>query len=59
MSEDGHINMNISRQDIASFAGTTYETVFRVLNEFSETNIVTSDGKNITINNLDELIKMT
>ena len=58
LSEDGHINMSISRQDIASFAGTTYETVFRVLNELSETNIVTSDGKNITINDLEELIKI-
>ena len=59
ITEAGHINMNISRQDIASFAGTTYETVFRVLSEFAENEIVESDGKNITIKNLDRLIKST
>ena len=59
LAESGCINMNISRQDIASFAGTTYETVFRVMNEFSENNIIESDGKNIKINDIDELMKLT
>ena len=59
LTESGIIDMNISRQDIASFAGTTYETVFRVMNEFYETNLLESDGKNITIKNLEGLIKLT
>ena len=56
LTAEGHINMTISRQDIASFAGTTYETVFRVLNEFAENGVVNSDGKNITIKKLEELM---
>ena len=55
----GHINMNLSRQDIASFAGTTYETVFRVLSDLSENDIVESDGKNIKIKNIQELINLS
>ena len=59
MTEAGNINMNISRQDIASFAGTTYETVFRVMNEFSENNLLESNRKNITIKNLKGLMMLT
>jgi CRP/FNR family transcriptional regulator len=46
---DGFINLSISRQDLASFAGTTYETVFRVLNEFTVANIISTAGKEIRI----------
>ena len=59
VTESGHINMNISRQDIASFAGTTYETVFRVLSEFVENGLVESDGRQITIKNEQELMGFT
>ena len=44
VTPEGFININISRQDLASFSGTTYETVFRVLNELvSESFIMTSE----------------
>lgn len=48
---DGFINLSISRQDLASFAGTTYETVFRVLNEFTEEKLILVEGKQIAISN--------
>jgi len=46
---DGHISISISRQDIASFAGTTYETVFKLFNEFKQQKIISTDGKFIRI----------
>ncbi len=45
----GELNIILSRQDLASYAGTTYETVFRVLNELAQDGIITINGKNITI----------
>lgn len=46
---EGFINIILSRQDLASYAGTTYETVFRIMNELVQENILTVDSKNITI----------
>lgn len=45
----GNINMNLSRQDLASYSGTTYETVFRILNEMATANTIKVDGKFIKI----------
>lgn len=45
----GNIDMTLSRQDLASYAGTTYETVFRILNELVEANVVKLTGKCIAI----------
>lgn len=50
-TSDGFIDISLSRQDLASFAGTTYETVFRILNEFTQQNIIMVNGKNIAITN--------
>ncbi|WP_408733656.1 helix-turn-helix domain-containing protein [Mucilaginibacter sp.] len=33
---DGCIKLEISRQDLASFAASTYETVFRTINDLLE-----------------------
>ena len=49
---EGHINILLSRQDLASYAGTTYETVFRIMSDLAEQKILTADGKKITV--LDE-----
>ena len=48
---DGLININMSRQDLASYAGATYETVFRVINELVGSEIISLSGKNIAIEN--------
>lgn len=45
----GELNINLSRQDLASYAGTTYETVFRVVNEFAAEKIISYTGRKITI----------
>ena len=55
---DGSIGLTISRQDIASFAGTTYETLFKVLNELVGDGYLFLDGKRITLRNEPELQKI-
>ena len=54
-TEEGYLNINLSRQDLASFAGTTYETTFRILNEFAHENAVSVEGKRILIQNKEAL----
>lgn len=57
-TEKGVININLSRQDLASFAGTTYETVFRVINELTHEGLLAVAGKNISILNHARLLKL-
>jgi CRP-like cAMP-binding protein len=45
----GMIDLPLSRQDLASFTGTTYETVFRVMNEFVRDELIALSGKDIRI----------
>ena len=54
-TEEGFINIAISRHDLASFAGTTYETAFRTLNEFIHDDLIEVSNKRIRINNETEL----
>ena len=42
---DGYINIEISRQELASYTGTTYETLFKIMNELAEENIIHIDSK--------------
>ena len=49
INEQGSVDIVLIRQDSASFAGTTYETVFRILNEFIEEKIIVISGKDILI----------
>ncbi len=48
---EGFIDMAITRQDIASFAGTTYETIFKLFTEWTKENIIKTEGKNLAIMN--------
>src|ERR1700744_2653743 len=57
--EDHSINIELSRQDLASYTGTTYETVFRVLNELVKENLLKVSGKKMTINNREQLLGLT
>ncbi len=45
----GHIGVSLSRQDLASLVGATYETVFRTINELAQENLIQTDGKLIRI----------
>jgi CRP-like cAMP-binding protein len=55
VNEEGYINSTLTRQDISSYAGTTYETVFKTFNEFISEGIVETSGKNIRIKKIDVL----
>lgn len=55
---EGFINIELSRQDLASFAGATYETVFRVINELVHEKLVALSGKSILITNRPGLLKL-
>lgn len=59
ITEEGFINISLSRQDIASYAGTTYETVFRLMTEFIQDDLILADGKNITLLHIEKLEQLT
>ena len=54
---EGLIDLQLSRQDLASYTGTAYETLFRTMNELAEENAIRIDGKGIAIINEDGLRK--
>ncbi len=56
--EDGTIKGTLTRQDVASYAGTTYETIFKVMNEFSADHILELSGKTIIIKNREKLFSL-
>ncbi|MBY0479914.1 MAG: Crp/Fnr family transcriptional regulator [Chitinophagaceae bacterium] len=52
INNEGFVDITITKQDIASYAGTTYETVFRILNELEEDKTIGMKGKNFKIINI-------
>jgi CRP-like cAMP-binding protein len=50
LNEEGFIRVPVTRQDIASYAGTTYETVFKLFTEWCHSGLIETAGKNIRIN---------
>lgn len=57
-TEYGFINIDLSRQDLASYAGATYETVFRMMNELINESLIKVAGKSIAIINHDGLSRL-
>lgn len=53
--EKGEAIISISRDDLASMAGTAKETVIRCLSEFKDENLVQNNGSDIVINNVKNL----
>lgn len=51
MNEEGLLNIELSRQDLSSFVGATYETVFRTMSELIDDNIIAVSGRKMTIKN--------
>lgn len=47
--ENGFLNIVLSRQDLSSYTGTTYETLFKMMNEFATENILLFSEKKIKI----------
>ena len=46
---EGFIDITLTRQDIASFAGTIYETFFKIADEFVKQKIIRYSGKRLKI----------
>jgi CRP-like cAMP-binding protein len=59
ITPEGFINIILSRQDLASFVGATYETVFRMINELAQDELIALDGKNISLLKPDKLRNYT
>jgi CRP/FNR family transcriptional regulator len=57
--QDDFIDLTLTKQDLASYTGATYETVFRVLNELSEENLIKLSGKTIGVLNQQKLIEIS
>jgi len=47
---EGFIQLTLSRQDLASLVGATYETVFRIINELAQEELIRVEGKHIAVN---------
>ena len=56
--KNGYLNITITKQDLASFAGTTYETFFRIFTELAKQKTVKMSGKNIAISDTSKLEKL-
>ena len=59
VNQDGSIGIELTRQDLSSFAGASYETLFKVMNEFTDERLVETTGKSIRIINEPQLKKLT
>lgn len=59
MTDDGDLIFSLTRQDLASYAGATYETVFRMMNELKEEKSLDVIGKGIRILDLEKLTSHT
>ena len=50
------VEINMSRDDLASIVGTVRENVVRVLSEFKEKNIISTQGRKIIVHDVEKLI---
>jgi CRP-like cAMP-binding protein len=50
-TESGNINIELTRQELSSYAAVSYETLFKVINDFKQNNWISSNGKSIKITN--------
>jgi CRP/FNR family transcriptional regulator len=59
VTASGNMNIYLSRQDIASYVGTTYETIFRLMNDLVTQRLIDVDGKSITLLDHSKLLAVT
>lgn len=59
VDDTGALNIELSRQDLSSFAAVSYETLFKVTNDFIRNNLIEVKGKNLSITNENALMEMT
>ncbi|MEP7279886.1 MAG: Crp/Fnr family transcriptional regulator [Bacteroidota bacterium] len=54
-NKNEYIAVAVNRQDIAGYAGTSYETVFKFLKMLTSAGIISAAGKSLRVNNTDKL----
>lgn len=54
-NEDGFIAIELSRQDLSAFAGVSYETLFKVIVELTDLEVILTQEKRFKIKKEDEL----
>lgn len=55
VKENGAINIQLTREDIANIIGTATESAIRLLSEFKKKNLISLNGKEIVITDKDSL----
>lgn len=58
INAQGFIDIELARQDLASFSGAAYESLFRTINDLVAENIIAVSGKSMTIKNENELLRL-
>jgi CRP/FNR family transcriptional regulator len=58
LDDNQFLALKLTRQDIAAYAGTTYETVFKFFTELTAAGIITTSGKDIRINQPEKLAQV-
>jgi CRP/FNR family transcriptional regulator len=59
LNKEGNLDIVLSRQDLASYVGATYETVFRTLSELANDHIISLSGKDIRLINEKTLVSLS
>ena len=59
INNEGFIAIELTRQDLSSFAGASYETLFKVINEMTDEKLIEVTGKSIRITNEVMLKRLT
>lgn len=57
-TQDGHIDIKLSREDLANMVGTATEATIRLLSELKKNDIIELSGKNIRLVNKQDLAKV-
>ena len=55
VNEDGFLSVILSREDYANTVGTATESAIRILSQFKKAGYITTEGKQIKINDIDAL----
>jgi CRP-like cAMP-binding protein len=55
VDKDFYLNVVLSREDYANIVGTATESAIRILSQFKNEGLISTSGKQIKINNIEEL----
>ncbi|WP_300598034.1 Crp/Fnr family transcriptional regulator [Niabella sp.] len=58
INKEGFIDIRLTRQDLASYVGTTYETISRTVSELETEKLIRTSGKNIALLKEKQLVKL-